>query len=423
MNPFNTTLQLTSIVPSDLYLKVTSDGLQDIPLSFSKIPIDFFVSVASDCSTLAHYTSGYLTDVKLKTKCIVLDDQYSYTTESFSNSTECFEYTGTFVKGTLSVYASAMSGVSYFQETSECACNSDEIIRWDRKRSPNTKIYVEGIFDVNGSVQTLTGESNFFDLVPYEDFYQIKRKSENKTLVERMQRLVVDRKLKENSAYWELMNGMFGDEITDLNYALNVKIANFSDDNMFIDTLNYKVIKNVKGLFGEEFPSFEIYNIPDSVERHLNIGTIDDNRLFGYECACNMNFQTDGNCGTQKCKLCRKAKTVNNLGEILNSESQLSAGVPILYKAPNSNFNVLYPTVQNGLSTYSLASLTAQNINDRTDVCFYEWNMTPQKNLIGNFLLMGDDLDNKTRVMADDRESWDDILTENLFLDMHKIVE
>ena len=102
----------------------------------------------------------------------------------------------------------------------------------------------------------------------------------------------------------------------------------------------------------------------------------------------------------------------------------VSAGNPILYKSlTDTNYTILYPTVQDGLSTYSLASLTAQNMNQRTDVCYFEWDQTPQENIIGNVLTFGTVPENETRLLADDRESWDDILTENLLLDLHQIIE
>lgn len=419
----HSTLQLTSVVPSDLYLKITSDGIQDIPMSFSKVPIDFFVSVASECSTLAHYTSGYLTSLKLNTQCIVLNDSYTYQTDNFTVSTECLPFSGLFLKGTLTVYASAMSAINAHIDDSECACDTDEIKSWNRPTSPNTTIYVEGVFNVNGSVQTLTGTSNSFRLLPYNDFYMIKRRNENITLTDRMKRLAIDPKLSNSKEYWTFVEGLYGSDITDFNHSINSDIANFSNNNIFIDTLNYRMIKKVKNLFGEEFTSFEISDIPKSVERHLNIGTIDTNRLFGQKCACNMNFKMDGNCGTEQCRTCLKTKKINNLGGVLNGTDMISAGVPILYKSNTSDaFNVIFPTDQNGLSTYSLNSLTAQSIDSRNDVCFYEWNQEPQNNVIGNFLLFGDDLENKTRLMSQDIQSWELILEENLLLDMHEIL-
>ena len=417
------TIPLTSVVPGDLFLKITSDGIQDIPLSFSEIPIDFFISVASPCSTLAHYTSGYLTDVVLNTHCIVLTNQYSASTESFSVSTECRSFSGNFLKGTMSVFASAMSGIGYHQVTDECACNLDEITDWTRNTSANTSITVTGVFDVNGMSQTLSGTSNYFDLVPNEDFFMIKKQNENRTLVDRMKRLVVDENLKNSADYWVLTEGMYGSDITSLNYALPEKVANFAENQKFVDTMNYRIIKKTKSLFGESFQSFEIENIPDNIDRLVNIGSIETSKLFGHKCKCNMNFQSDGNCGTTECGRCKQVKTVNNLGDSLNSESVLSAGVPILYKSnSDKNYTVLYPTVQDGLSSYSLGSLTAQNVFQRTDVCYYEWDQTPQENIVGNLLTFGTDPDNRTRLMRDDEEDWDAILDENLLLDLHRVI-
>lgn len=423
MNNLTTQLQITSALVNDYVLKVTSDGIQSIPLSFAGFPIDFFVSVGSECATLAHYTSGYLTDVTLKTHCVVLTNQYETSSTDFSVSTECLPFTGNFIKGTLTVFASALSGITYDNNSDDCSCSDDSVESWNRKYSKNSTIEVTGIFNVNGLVQTLTGTSNFFDIVPCDDFYQIKRKGEDITIVDKMQRLATDPKLLE-SDYWKFAHGLFGENITDLNYYINEKMSNFSENNTFVDTMNYRIIKKTKSIFGEEFQNFEIGNIPQEIERMVDIGSIETSKLFGTSCRCNMNFQSGANCNTDKCKLCLKGKSINNLGNLLSFDTILSAGNPIIYKSQfDEKFNIMYPTEQNGLSTYSLASLTAQNINERNDICFYEWDQTPQNNVIGNFLLLGDDVDNKTHLMKTDMEVWGDVMDETLLHDLQKIVE
>lgn len=416
-------LTLSSVVPSNLFLKITKDGIQNIDLSFSQIPIDFVVSVASPCSTLAHYTSGYLTKVKLNTNCVVLDGSYDFHIDNFVLSSDCDDNSNYFLKGSLNVFASAMNNIEFKQNTLDCDCVENNV-EWDRQTSPKTTIYVEGMFNVNGNVQALTGISNSFKLVPYNDFYQLKRQNENITMVNRMQRLVLDEKLKNNNEFWAMMEGMMGDDVTDLNYSLNEKTANFANNINFIDTFNYKMIKKVKRIFGKEFQSFEIQNTPESIERLLEIGTIDTNRLFGHKCQCNMNFGSSIGCGTNKCGLCKQPKSINNLGRMLVGNDVLSAGHPIIYKSiADKYYNIIYPTVQNGLSAYPLGSLTAQNIDYRNDVCFYEWNQQPQSNIIGNYMLYGDKTGNLTRLMPDDKSNWDDVLKENLQYVMLKKLE
>ena len=174
---------------------------------------------------------------------------------------------------------------------------------------------------------------------------------------------------------------------------------------------------------------YEISKTPDSIERLLNIFSIDFYDLYGKRCSCNTFFKLDGlHSNDSPCKRCLKNRTINNLGSKLTFEYEVTAGIPFLYNVKGTDdVEIIYPTLQNSLSTYPLSAMEEHCINQKLNTqcgcagginfdnyCFYEWNKTPQNNIIGNQILLKEEYDKTNLDETITANVWDDSIMDEI---------
>lgn len=427
------------LAPTDFTLSITKDGLQEYDkFEWANFGIPFIIAPKNKCGTLVHYASGNLTELTVNSKCSYLTAGYQVSSLELKNFIECSTDKNGFLKGNIFIMNSALPTTYETVETIDCLGYSIQNVE-TRTILYSAQIEAKGYFNINGINYYLTGTSNTFNIKPFYDYYKLLKKNENRKIVDLMKTLCHDQKIKNSDGYWRFMNGMYGDSVFDLNVSLLEKVANFSENNDFVDYCHNRKIKTFYHLFNETINDYIIAKTPDSLDRLLNIFSIDYSKLFGHKCSCNTFFKLDGlRSDDAPCKTCKQMRMVNNLGDMLSYNYQVTAGVPFLYLYKGElDVNIIYPSIQNGLSTYALSALEDHCINQNyksgcacsggirqfEDFCFYEWNQTPQNNILNNFLLFKND---ETATNIDEtisRDEWendvmDEILSLTLFQEM-----
>lgn len=419
------------IQPSESFaLSITKDGL--IPFNgfeWAEIPIPFLVAPVASCGTIVHYTSGYITNLQITSKCnggnlnFVLSNIRVVNYEDVCNRS----YNG-FIKGNIIIPSSALP-ISYENvETIECFDHKNENIE-TRTIKLSAEIYVEGVFKIENTTHHLSGKSTLFDILPFYDYHKLTKVNEDRSMVDLLKKMVRDEKIKNADSYWTLLNGMFGSELYDLNVSILEKVSNFGNNNQIIDYCHNRKIQTFYNLFDESFKDYLIDKTPDSIDRLLNIFSIDFRNLFGSRCSCNTYFKLDGlHSNDSPCSRCLKKRPINNLGNPINFNYMVSAGVPFLYNTKGtSDIDIIYPAIQNTLSTYPLSALEERCINQKfntqcgcaggtnfDDYCFYEWNQTPQNNVIGNTLLLKNQFDETNLDETITANEWENFIMDEI---------
>jgi hypothetical protein len=405
------TLQLSSTNIPNYRLHVTRDGLLDVANGYAGSPLPYFVSVANEYTNIVHSASGYLTNVELQCSCVYLNEGLTYTMERLPVSNACGELTGNFIQGNITVRPDILSGIYIKPTISSCDCVvENRMDDYYPTVAHNTFIHVSGVFNVGGSVRTLTGNSNTFDVFPAQDFYNIRKRGEISTIKSRLYKMTRDHGLQNNVDYWHLVDGMFGTGVTDYNTSINERVANFAENEFFSDTFDYKRIADYRALFEKDVVRLRDIELDARYRRYFNLSTISEDRLFGVRCGCNTNFDMGEGC--RNCKRCGSVMRVNNLGDILTDSSIISAGMSLV-QYDKGEYTIVYTTPIDSITSY-----TVEKYKEYADIrgCLYEWNTTPQNNIHGNYLLM----DENTRLREGDRGYFTEIIRENMGRELTK---
>lgn len=396
----NQDLQINSRIYSSLYyaisslvpdkLLITSDGITPInEIQWADLNNPYLISVYSSdgCKNIVHNASGYFTSVKITSECNGIDAQlYTVPTSSIVlTDIDCFPIGG-YLRTSFYVPASALPDNEL---TNNCSCidkcdpkfrTIDETEFTQKRYVPvYTTISATGIFDVNGTIYSLSGISNAFNVYRLENFHQFYRKGEEKTIYDLLNRYSPN-DLNQFPKFDEYLNAIAGQGDT-LGKSWD-KITNFAKDHADIDICTIDNIHDKATKMDVLINDFGL-EMPEELKRMMNLFSIPLPKLIGTRCVCNTNFANCENCcGKNICSVCKFDKR-SNIGEALTLNDYVTAGQTILYKdAQGDIFNFLPIFEQDNQTTYKLNTLTGGEICSRgfDKYCFFKWDQTKQGN-------------------------------------------
>lgn len=374
---------ICAVVPDKLF--ITADGINPLnKIQWADKQIPYVISIGSSqisCSNILHYVSGSITGIDFRSGCYgISPSEFVYSVaqiDSFDSS--CFP-TGGYTLSTFSYPSSALPDLTITNNLEECYSDYSDIEFIKTRKTPkNVTLSATGSFLYNGVSYSLTGVSNPFDLLLFENRHSFYRKGEDYTVYD----------ILKSSMPFEL------EQYTNLNRYLSSiagegdslgksydKIQNFSKDHSDLDVCTYEALINKAKQFDCEFNNFGL-SFPEELKRIFNFTTIPLQKLIGTRCVCNTNFVNCQGCQNSNiCTICKFDKR-SNLGDIINHTDYITAGDTILYKeTAASNFNFLNVPSEIG-SVYQLqllSSLEPFNSKPMSDFCFYKWDSRNQNN-------------------------------------------
>ena len=400
-------------------IAITSDGLRPINnIQWADHTIPYLTSIYNDtlsCSNIMHYASGYLTDVAFVSDCygiapehyrIILSEVNPYAIQNFF------------------LPSSALPPDDLIISDIECGDNpyEREIIR--KRNTPiQVSISASGVFNVNGSVYTLTGISDKFNIYPFEQFHDFYRNDEDRTVYDLLAKFS-HVNLNELPTFNSYLSAVCG-EGDSLGKAYD-KIQNFSKDHTDIDICQIDSIYDMAEKLNVDIENFGL-QFPQELERVMNFFSVPLQKLIGARCKCNTNFvQCNNACEPVQCSMCGFNKK-SNLGRQLTLNDTVTAGSTLLYRENgSSNYNYLPIKSQNNINIYPLTTLTAYPIFDQglSNFCIFEWDQTPQNNPVEGIINYKDYRNNLSPTLSSVNDWYDEdgiieetlnyILTKNL---------
>jgi len=374
---------ICAVTPDKLF--ITADGINPLnKLQWADRKIPYVISVGSSqisCSNILHYISGSITGIDFRSGCYgISPSSFSYSVTNINSfDSSCFP-TGGYTLSTFSYPSSALPSITITNNLEECVSDYSDIEFLKTRKTPKSvTLSATGRFLYNGVTYTLTGVSNPFDLLAFENRHSFYRKGEDKNVYD----------ILKDSLHFEL------EQYSNLNLYLSSiagqgdtlgksydKIQNFAKDHNDIDVCTYESIINKSKQFDCEFDNFGL-SFPEELKRLFNFATIPLQKLVGTRCVCNTNFiNCDGCQNSNICSICKFDKR-SNLGDIITANDYITAGETILYKeTAASNFNFYNVPSELG-SVYKLQSLSASEpfkSKPINDFCFYKWDNKNQNN-------------------------------------------
>ncbi len=384
-----------SAIPTKL--NITTDGLRPFSsFQWSDVDIPYVVTVGYDqeCSTILHYASGYLTDIKLVNGCYGLSPTaYQQPIISDGFIIPCLS-SNHFVTKTLFIPSSAISDDVYSYSTIECGENPDEQSREILRRSPLQMVLTAtGIFNVNGINYTLTGQSSPFDVYRFENFYEFYRKGEDTNiydLIKQYNHFDFD-ELPMFDSYMKSIAGP-GDTLG----KMYDKIVNFHSDHADLDLCTIDSLYDAALKLDTDVIDFGL-EFPEELKRFMNLSTIPLQKLVGI-----------------------RGKLDGKVGEIINNSDTVISGEVIAYKEVGGEFFDFYESP----NTSTLLNLTAFPYYDNRDAyCFYRWNLNTDS-VVDSIINYNDPRNKLNRSLINSDDWYDDegvldetinyILTKNL---------
>lgn len=407
-----------AVAPDKLF--ITSDGINPLnSIQWADKNIPFVVSVGSSvnsCTNILHYVSGNLVDVKFLNDCYGFElSAFVYSTgqiKSFDNN--CFPTAGYFLS---SAYypGSSLPTQYYVNNSNSCNTNNDKLEFLKVRNTPkNVTISAVGTFDYNGTTVTLTGQSNSFGLMAFENRHEFFRKGEDYTVYDVLKNsLPFD--LSQYSNFDSYLSAVVGEN--DSFGLIYDKIHNFSMDHSDLETCSYDVLPNKALMLDSSINDFGL-ELPQELKRLFNFSTIPLQKLIGTRCVCNTNFVECDNCyATNVCKICKFDKRTN-LGDVIKQEDYLSAGEIILYKEIGGQTYNFLPIKSQNSDVYQLKELSSLPVNygSPTNYSYYRWNNSPQNNPIQSIVNYNDER-NKLNPGLSSNNDWygDNGIVEELF--------
>ena len=373
-----------AVTPDKLF--ITADGINPLnSIQWADKDIPYVISVGSSqlsCSNILHYVSGNIMDLDFRSGCYGFNMsafQFSLATMNLFDSNSF--PTGGYILSNIFYPGSSLRPVEITNDLENCNYNIDKIeFQRSRKTPRNVTLSATGTFDFNGVSYTLSGLSEPFDLLAFENRHQFFRKGEDYTVYDVLKTsLPFD--IEQYPNFNQYLSAVAGEGDT-LGKAYD-KIHNFNLDHADVDVCTYDALINKSLQFDAEIDDFGI-ELPEELKRLFNFATIPLQKLIGTRCVCNTNFTNCKGCeGTDICTICKFDKR-SNLGEQITISDYLSSGETILYKESGGKFFNFMAVQPQATDVFTLGSLSAEPIYSRgvTNFCFYRWLKTPQNNPI-----------------------------------------
>jgi hypothetical protein len=378
------THSICAVTPDILY--ITADGINPInKIQWVDKNIPYVISVGSTSlsnTSILHYVSGNIVGVKMTANCFGINkDAFVYSVSPVNLFDEnCFP-TGGYSLSTFFYPSSALSPIEISNNLEECNFNFDKVEYYKNRYNPqNIVLSANGIFYYNNTTYNLSGVSNSFDILSFENRHNFYRKGEDYTVYDILKEsLPFDLNDYPNfNSYLSAVAGE-GDSLG----KVYDKIYNFTRDHSDVDICTPRALEDKFQKFDEDFDDFGL-ELPEELKRLFHYSSIPLQKLIGTRCVCNTNFINCAGCqATNICTICKFDKR-SNLGEKILFSDFVSAGETILYRENNSEvFNFLNIEAQDS-NVYELKSLSANVITSKgiTNFCFYRWDKTPQNNPI-----------------------------------------
>jgi len=387
-------LPISATIPSKL--SITTDGLVPFANFFwsdNDVPVVITVSNDIGCSNIMHYASGYLTEVNLVDGC------YGIPASSYNNPlyTEGFDIpcinSDHFVTQVLNIPSSAIPSDIYSDLNIECGVNPDEVVRERRRRSPLQMVLTAtGIFNVDGILYTLSGQSDPFDVYKFEEFHQFRRFGEEENIYNLLEKFS-HFNLDELPQFKKYLQSIAGDG--DTLGKMYDKIVNFSSDHSDIDLCQITSIYDIASKLDADIIDFGAV-FPEDIKRFLHLSSIPLQKLVG------IRYMS------------------GKLGALLYPQDSIEMGEIVAYREVGGEFVDYFESPSNT----TLQNLTSfpyyENLNN---YCFYRWedsqisvvdsviNYNDEKTLINRSVI---DFDTwyKDKGIVD--ETFDYLLTKNL---------
>jgi hypothetical protein len=367
-------------------LIITSDGINPInKIQWADKQIPYVISVGSSIlssDNILHYVSGNITNVKMSSNC------YNFNLSSFQYNVSpiflfdenCFS-SGGYLLSTFFYPSSALPPIEISNDLDSCNSNFDKIEFVKNRNSPkNIILSATGIFSYDNKTFSLSGISNSFDILAFENRHQFYRKGEDYNVYEILkQSLPFD--LNEYSNFNSYLSAIAGEG--DSLGKVYDKINNFALDHSDIDVCNIESISDKYAKFDDSLEDFGL-EFPEELRRLFHFSSIPLQKLIGTRCSCNTNFINCAGCqATNICTICKYDKK-SNLGEQILSNSLLTVGETILYRENGSEVFNFLSIEDNGKQQFPLSELNMEPFYSKGlfNYCFFRWNKTPQNNPI-----------------------------------------
>lgn len=373
---------ICAVDPDILY--ITADGINPInSIQWSDRKVPYVISVGStqlSCSNILHYVSGDVLGFDFRAGCYGMNmSAFQYSQETIKPFDQDNFPTGGYVLTNFFFPGSALADVQITNNLDACQNNYDQLeFQKTRKTPQHVVLSASGNFSYDGKSFSLSGASNPFDLLAFENRHSFYRKGEDYTVYDILKTsLPFDVEQTPNfNLYLSAVAGE-GDTLG----KIYDKIANFTNDHADVDICTFDALINKAAQFDSEIDDFGI-EFPEELKRLFNFATIPLQKLIGTRCVCNTNFVNCKGCATSNvCTICKFDKR-SNLGEEITFGEYISAGETILYKEAGGKYFSFLPVQAQATDVFKLGALSAEPMYSKglTNFCFYRWISTPQNN-------------------------------------------
>lgn len=366
---------VSSQTPKNLH--ITADGINDINITqWADVNMPYTITVhGNQCNSIVYNASGYLTQIDIIQNCFGIDsDNYTRFLSAVNLTDSNCRPTGGYSINNLFLSSAFLSADQLYSNYSTEACDPNiEDIEYHKKRiTPlNIVLSAHGLFNINGTIYSLSGTSAPFNIYPLENIHKYYKKGEEKTtydIIKRYSHFDLDQ-LPNLDNYCRIVAGEDGIDF----YG---KTQNFAKDHMDIDVCSIKSLQDIASKKAVSIDTFDL-SYPKEIEKFIDDFSIPLSKLIGTRCVCNMNFNCQNCCGKNICTVCGFDKK-NNLGKPLTSSSPVSANQVLIIREDRSEIYEFYNVTQNTI----VMNLTGFPFDEKgiDKFCFFEWNQTHQNN-------------------------------------------
>lgn len=205
----------------------------------------------------------------------------------------------------------------------------------------------------------IEGYSNYFHVYP-QNYITLQKKNEDFDMTETLKGLRFQEHLFDaNILFDDFLGSIFGNLSSShntLGKRVNEKITNFVDNHQDIDRSEIFGLLSQMDMLDVNKNIYEMnqFSFPDGVKRYIDLASISNNKLFGYENKFNQNFNIRGRSSKDEYGI--------NLGDEINTNTYIvSAGTPIVALEKFSNEYTLLNTLQPIAAPFTLTNhLNAQ---------------------------------------------------------------